>query len=124
MKAPQECQSLAEVRSEIDRLDQSMIRTVSQRREYVHTAMRFKRSESDVHAHERQRRMLAARRLWAEEADLNPDLIEDLFRLMVDHFIAAELAILSEREDSMARGPSESKANKAAAGEFRDEADS
>ena len=124
MKAPQECQSLTEVRSEIDRLDQSMIRMVSQRREYVHAAMRFKRSESDVHAHERQRQMLAARRLWAENASLDPDMIEDLFRLMVDYFIAAELAILSEREDSTAGRPSSSKAIKAAAGEFRDEADS
>ncbi len=51
-------------------------------------------------------------------------MIEDLFRLMVDHFIAAELAILSEREDSTAGRPSSLKAIKAAAGEFRDEADS
>lgn len=98
MKAPQDCQSLAEVRSEIDRLDRTIIRTLSQRKEYVNAAMRFKRNETDVHAVDRQQAMLAARRLWAAEEGVDPDLIQALFRLLVDHFIAEELAMLSERE--------------------------
>ena len=106
MIEPKDCQTLAEVRSEIDRLDQSLINTISRRQKYVHAAARFKRSENDVHAPERQRQMMAARRLWAETEGVDPDLIESLFRTMVDHFVAAELTILSERENQKVDGKS------------------
>ena len=106
MIEPKDCQTLAEVRSEIDRLDQSLIKIISRRQEYAHAAARFKRSENDVHAPERQRQMMAARRLWAETEGVDPDLIESLFRTMVDHFVAAELTILSERENQKVDGKS------------------
>ena len=99
MKEPKDCQTLAEVRSEIDRLDQLLINTIGRRQEYVHAAAGFKRSDNEVHAHERQRQMMVARRLWAENKGVAPDLVESLFRTMVDHFVAAELAIVSERVD-------------------------
>ena len=97
MKTPDECRTIGEVRSEIDRIDRAIIESIAQRREYVHAVMQFKRSEDDVHAHERQRQMLATRREWAEEHALSPEMVEGLFRSMVDHFIAEELAILAER---------------------------
>jgi isochorismate pyruvate lyase len=106
MIEPKDCETLAEVRTEIDRLDQSLINTISRRQKYVHAAARFKRSEKDVHAPERQRQMMAARRLWAETEGVDPDLIESLFRTMVDHFVSAELTILSERENQKADGKS------------------
>ena len=122
MKSPQQCQTLAEVRSEIDRLDRAIVRTISQRRQYVHAASRFKRSADEVHAQERQRLMLAARRSWAQEEGVDPDLIQALFRQIVDHFVAAELAIVTDREGSTG-GRSTSPTTRAAAGECRDEAD-
>ncbi len=97
MKEPKDCQTLAEVRAEIDRLDQSLINTIGRRQEYVHAAARFKRSDNEVHARERQRQMMAVRRLWAETEGVAPDLIEALFRIMVDHFVSAELTIFSAR---------------------------
>ena len=95
MKEPQDCESLDEVRAQIDRLDRSLISTIGRRQEYVHAAAQFKKSQEQVHAHERQRSMLAARRLWAENEGVDPDLIEALFRKMVDHFIKAEMAVFS-----------------------------
>lgn len=97
MKAPDDCTSLEEIRREIDRLDQVIIETIGQRREYVHAVMRFKRDEADVHAPQRQQQMLAARRLWARERGLDPDLVESLYRLLVEHFVAEELAVLAGR---------------------------
>ncbi len=111
MKEPKDCQTLSDVRSEIDRLDQLLINTIGRRQEYVHEAARFKRSDNEVHAHERQRQMIAARRLWAENKGVAPDLVESLFRTMVDHFVAAELKIVSERVDQgTGRQPSSNKA--------------
>lgn len=40
--------------------------------------------------------MVAARRQWAESEGVDPDLIEALFRTMVDHFIRAELEVFAE----------------------------
>lgn len=97
MKTPDECRTIEEVRSEIDRIDRAIIESIAQRREYVHAVMQFKRSADDIYARERQRQMLAVRREWAAEHALSPDLVEGLFRSVVDHFIAEELAILAGR---------------------------
>lgn len=97
MKPPAECRTIEEVRSEIDRIDRAMIESLALRRGYVHAVMQFKRNEEDVHAHDRQRQMLAVRRQWAEECGLAPELIETLFRTMVEHFIGEELALLRGR---------------------------
>ncbi len=100
MKSPNECRTIEEVRSEIDRIDKAMIEAIAQRRAYVHAVMQFKRSEDDVHAHHRQRQMLAVRRAWAEEHALSPEMVEGIFRTMVDHFIAEELALLRAQNGS------------------------
>jgi isochorismate pyruvate lyase len=38
------------------------------------------------------------RRLWAEAAGLNPDVIESMYRLLVDNFIEEELELIRQRE--------------------------
>ncbi|MDE0143133.1 MAG: chorismate mutase [Caldilineaceae bacterium] len=106
MPHPQDCNSLDEVRSEIDRLDKLLVATISQRQDYVHAAAGFKRNQEEVHARERQRSMLAARRQWAESEGVDPDLIESLFRKLVDHFIRVELSSLSERNSAELRDTS------------------
>ncbi|MXY96042.1 MAG: isochorismate-pyruvate lyase [Caldilineaceae bacterium SB0670_bin_27] len=106
MPDPQNCNSLDEVRSEIDRLDNLLVAIISQRQDYVHAAAGFKRNQEEVHARERQRSMLAARRQWAESEGVDPDLIESLFRKLVDHFIRVELSSLSERNSAELRDTS------------------
>ncbi len=91
MKIPSACNSLDDVRREIDRIDEQAIALLSQRGEYVRTAARFKTSESHVAAPDRQSAMLAVRRQWAQREGLDPDFIERLYRLIVDHFIAREM---------------------------------
>jgi isochorismate pyruvate lyase len=44
-----------------------------------------------VRAPERQRQVLAQRRTWAAEEGLNPDMVEELYRLLMDHFVTEEL---------------------------------
>src|SRR5437764_8267249 len=90
MKTPAECGSLDEVRAEIDRLDRAIVALIGERAGYVHAAARFKESEEAVAAPERQASMLQARRRWAEEADLDPDVIEKLYRDLVTYFIERE----------------------------------
>jgi isochorismate pyruvate lyase len=91
MPDPDGCQSLAEVRSEIDRIDEQIIALLGRRAGYVHAAARFKTSEAAVAAPERQAAMLEERRRWATREGLDPDVIEKLYRDLVDYFIAREL---------------------------------
>jgi isochorismate pyruvate lyase len=100
MVAPEDCQTIDQVRSEIDRVDRAIVELLAERRGYVKAVMRFKRTETDVHAVDRQKQVIAARREWAEALDLDPDLVERLYRTLIDHFIAEELAILAERSQS------------------------
>jgi isochorismate pyruvate lyase len=90
MKAPEDCGSLEEVRAEIDRIDRAIVAMIGERAGYVHAAARFKTSEAAVAAPERQEAMYRARRAWAEAADLDPDVIEKLYRDLVAYFIVRE----------------------------------
>lgn len=91
MKLPHECASLAEVRAEIDALDHQIIERLGKRFEYVKAAARFKTSVATVRAPERQQAMLAQRRQWAVENGLSPEVIENMYRELVEYFVAEEV---------------------------------
>lgn len=91
MKTPEQCTNIAEIRSEIDSLDQQIIALLGQRFAYVKAAAQFKTDEAGVRAPERFQSMLQQRRIWAEAAGLDPDAIETMYRDLVNYFIEAEL---------------------------------
>ena len=90
MKPPSECRSLAEVRAEIDHLDDQIVTFLGRRAEYVYAAARFKTTEASVAAPDRLQAMLEVRRTWAEREGLAPDFVESLYRAIVAYFIARE----------------------------------
>jgi len=91
MKDPDECANIHEVREEIDIIDREVIDALSKRFQYVIAAARFKTSEASVRAPDRFYAMLQQRREWAKESGLNPDVVENLYRDLVNHFIDEEL---------------------------------
>jgi len=90
MKPAAQCNSLDEVRAQVDRIDQQVIALLSRRAEYVQAAARFKSSESAVAAPERFAAMLQVRRAWAEREGLSADVVEKMYRDLVNYFIARE----------------------------------
>lgn len=91
MKTPDDCQNMADIRTEIDQLDRQVIALLGERFAYVKAASKFKTSETDVKAPERVQAMLQQRRIWAEEAGLSADVIEKLYRDLVNYFIEEEI---------------------------------
>ena len=91
MKHPEDCTNIEESRRAIDALDREVISLIGRRARYVEAAARFKNSEQGVRAPERQREMLAQRRRWAEEAGLDPDVIEGIYRTLVSYFVDREM---------------------------------
>ena len=91
MRRPEDCESIRDVRQAIDTLDREIIHLIGRRASYVERAAQFKTGEGSVRAPERQRTMLEARRRWAEENGLDPDVIEALYRDLLSYFVDREM---------------------------------
>ena len=91
MKNPDECANIQEVREEIDIIDREVIQALSKRFQYVIAAARFKTSEASVRSPDRFQAMLQQRREWAQESGLNPDVVENVYRDLVNYYIEEEL---------------------------------
>jgi len=89
--------SLQEARDSIDVLDAEIIRLLGNRAKYVHQVVNFKKRPEDVPAPDRYNQVMRLRRAWAESAGLNPDVIEGMYKLLVDNFIKEELEIMRRR---------------------------
>ncbi|WP_192560721.1 isochorismate lyase [Pseudomonas allokribbensis] len=88
---PEECAGMEDIRREIDALDQAVIKLLGKRFQYVLAASKYKTSATSVRAPERFKAMLATRREWAEAEGLSPDAVEQMYRDLVNHFIAEEM---------------------------------
>ena len=98
--SPEGCSSLEEVRAQIDRIDEHIVALIGERAGYVKAAARFKASAHDVAAPERFAAMLQARRRWAVREGLSADVVESLYRQLVQYFIAEETAHWHSQSDN------------------------
>ncbi len=87
-----DCSSLDEVRDCIDDVDRRLVKLVAERRGYVLQASRFKRSDADVRAPARVEQVISKVRALAGLEGIEPDLVESLYRTMIEGFIAIESA--------------------------------
>ena len=86
------CTSLAEVRSNIDRLDTAITRLLAERHHFVTEAAKFKPSVAGVVVQSRVDEIIARVRLMAAELHVNPDAIEAVYRAIIDAFTKDEQA--------------------------------
>lgn len=93
-----EVTSLQEARDAIDLIDTEIIRLLGNRADYVRQVVNFKRTPEDVRAPARYAEVMQRRRELAETAGLNPDVIEKMYKLLVNNFIEEEMEILRQRE--------------------------
>lgn len=85
------CKDLEEVRFHIDEIDQQVISLLGKRFQFVKQAAKFKTSKETVRAPERFKAMLEKRREWALAQNLNPDVVENIYKDLVSYFIEEEL---------------------------------
>lgn len=95
MKTPEECKDMVDIRFEIDRIDEQIIRLLGERFNYVKAASKFKTNETSVKAPERFKAMLLQRRAWAEAVNIHPDVIEQMYTNLVNYFISEEMKHLN-----------------------------
>lgn len=91
MKEASMCESIHDIRENIDRIDRHMVDLLAKRAEFIKVASLFKMSKNDVQASERVIKMMVERRNWAVENDIDPDFVEQLFRFIIKYFINSEI---------------------------------
>jgi isochorismate pyruvate lyase len=94
-----ECHSLADVREEIDKLDDQIVELIAKRNNYIKQAARFKETVEQVKAPERIDDVIQRMRRKALELDLSPNLVADLYRMMIDEMVETEIAELRHAKD-------------------------
>ena len=86
----QDCQTLADVRQEIDQLDRQIVTLLVERTTYVARAGQLKPNKAQVVDPERINAVIAKARQTAQSLSGNPDVVEAIYRAMIDAFIAFE----------------------------------
>jgi isochorismate pyruvate lyase len=98
-----DCTTMAEIRAEIDRLDEDLVRLFAERAEYIDRAAEIKsRVDLPARIDARVEEVVGNVRRHALTYGLPPDLVEKLWRRLIDWSIAREESRLGP--DSLRKG--------------------
>lgn len=86
------CNSLEEVRTEIDEIDDQLVKLISIRSHLIRQAASFKNSVDEVKAEDRIDFILQKVRHAAIQADVSPNMISELFTIMIDEMVETEIS--------------------------------
>ncbi len=91
------CNTLEEVRTEIDTIDTKLVDLISERSHLIRQAANFKESVAEVKAEDRIEFILQRARQHAIEKGISPNLISELFTIMIDEMVETEIAELRNK---------------------------
>ena len=86
------CNSLEEVRNAIDELDTKLVDLISERSHLIRQAAAFKQSVEEVKAQDRIDFILQRVRHHAIEKGVSPNMISELFEIMINEMVETEIA--------------------------------
>ena len=94
---PGDCNSMDELRHQIDKLDVKIIELLANRSEFIDRATELKKSNGmRARIPERIESVVSNARNAAEELDLDADLVEKIWRILIDWSIQREAEIIRE----------------------------
>nr|WP_294479315.1 chorismate mutase [uncultured Ruminococcus sp.] len=93
------CNDIGEVRKEIDRIDDMIVKLIAERGQYVKQAAGFKKNSDDVKAPDRVEKVIAGVRAKAELYGADPDIAEAVYRTMINCFIGAETIEFNSKKE-------------------------
>jgi len=92
-----DCNSLEEVRTEIDKIDEQIVEFMAKRNAYIHQAVKFKQSVEEVKAEDRIDDIIQRVRKKALELDMSPNMITDIYTKMIDEMVEFEISEFRNR---------------------------
>ena len=96
MKEQEDFKNIQEIRDAIDKIDYQIIKLFGDRNQCVKEIINFKTDKEGVIAIKRQEELLGLRRKWAEELNLEPDLFEKIFRILINSNIKKQMGMLEQ----------------------------
>ena len=101
VRVPAQCKDLADVRVEIDRIDNALVERIAERLGYVERAWQLKlQSGQEANVPWRNQQVIDKVRARASEKGVPPDLCEALWRQMIGWFIQYEEEKLRDQLES------------------------
>ncbi|NOD35203.1 MULTISPECIES: chorismate mutase [unclassified Ruegeria] len=92
---PQDCDTMQELRVQIDRLDRQLIEMLVNRASYIDRASQLKPGEGlPARIPDRVEEVVQRVRKSSDELGMDPELAEELWRILIDWSIAREERVL------------------------------
>lgn len=85
-----DCESMAQVRAEIDRIDRLLVQLMAERQGYIEAAARIKDHVSEVRLEWRIDDVISKVLIAAGREGLSPEIAEPVWRVLIDRCIAHE----------------------------------
>jgi isochorismate pyruvate lyase len=96
---PEHCETMADLRSQIDRIDRALLDLLAERARYIDRAIVLKPRENlPARTTERVAQVIANVRKGAGDRNLDPDQIERIWTDLIETAIAHEAKMLGERQ--------------------------
>lgn len=86
------CNTLEEVRNEVDLVDDKLVDLISQRAHLIRQAASFKNSVDEVKAQKRIDDIMQRVRKKGIELNINPNMLSELFKIMINEMVETEIA--------------------------------
>ncbi|MBD3831070.1 MAG: chorismate mutase [Arcobacter sp.] len=86
-----ECNSIDEVRNNINNIDEQIVKLIALRGGFVKQAAKFKRDNEDVKAPKRVEEVISKVKNIARLNGANEEVVENIYRTMIDSFIKLEM---------------------------------
>ena len=86
-----ECNSIEEVRNNINNIDEQIAKLIALRGEFVKQAAKFKKDSDDVKAPTRVEEVINKVKDLAKSTSANEEVLENVYRTMINSFIKAEM---------------------------------
>lgn len=92
------CETMADVRREVDRLDRELVKLLTERQAMMNEAGRIKKSRDLVRDNARIEQVVSNVLAEAEKTGLSPAIAEPVWRLLIEKSIEHEFGIFDELE--------------------------
>lgn len=86
-----ECNSIEEVRNNINNIDEQIVKLIALRGEFVKQAAKFKKDSDAVKAPKRVEEVINKVKDLAKSTGANEEVVENIYRTMINSFIKLEM---------------------------------
>lgn len=87
-----ECNTLDELRKEIDKVDDKIVALIGERNDYIKQASKFKKSVDEIKEKSRIDEVIARVRHQAVMLGVSPNTIAEIYTRMIDEMVETEIA--------------------------------